>query len=349
MRIAGVASALPDHCYPQEVISRALEQHWRHKLERPELLGRLHSRVGVQQRYLAFPLEQYPRFRTWGETNSAWLEAAQELGEKAIDLALDRARLTRRDLDALFVVSITGIACPSLDARLINRMGLRSDIKRTPIFGLGCVGGATGLTRAADYVLAYPRQAAVMLAVEICSLTLQRDDRSIPNLIASGLFSDGAGAVIVAGSERLAEGPTILGSRSVFYPDSEEIMGWSISENGFQIVLSPALAEMIKGHLAADVDAFLAGFDLARRDIGEWIIHTGGPKVLEAVENALALSDRELEASWECLRRFGNTSSASVLMVLEQVMMYRRVAPGTLGLLLAMGPGFSSELLLIRW
>jgi alkylresorcinol/alkylpyrone synthase len=353
MTIAGVASALPAHRYSQENITAALKHHWNGSLERPELQERLHARAGVEYRHLAFPLEQYARFGSWGETNAAWLEVAQELGVRAIDGALERAGLKRQDLDALFVVSITGGASPSLDARLINRMSLRSDIKRTPIFGVGCVGGAIGLTRAADYVLAYPGHVAALLAVEVCSLTIQRDDLSTANLISTGLFGDGAAAVVVAGAEKAAgtprQGPQILGCRSVFYPDSEDIMGWDISQDGFRIVLSPRLPELIKRHLAGDLDTFLESFGLNRADIGNWLIHTGGPKVLEAIQYALGLCDGELERSWECLRRCGNLSSASVLLVLEDVTMQHRPAPRTLGVLLAMGPGFCSEMILVRW
>jgi alkylresorcinol/alkylpyrone synthase len=251
------------------------------------------------------------------------------------------------------VVSITGVASPSLDARLINRMRLRSDIKRTPIFGVGCVGGAIGLTRAADYVLAYPGHAAAVLSVEVCSLTIQRDDLSTANLISTGLFGDGAAAVIVAGAEKAAQaprsGPQILGCRSVFYPDTEDVMGWDISEEGFRIVLSPRLPEMVRLHLADDLDRFVASFGLTRADIGNWVIHTGGPKVLEAIQDSLGLCDGELDRSWECLRRCGNLSSASVLLVLEDVTMAHRPAPGTLGVILAMGPGFCSEMILVRW
>jgi alkylresorcinol/alkylpyrone synthase len=349
MKIAGAAGAFPPHRYHQYTITEALRAYWGHKLQRPELFTRLHARAGVDYRNFAFPLADYQGFETWGQSNRAWIEIAEQLGEKAVDGALERAGLTPRDLDALFVVSITGVASPSLDARLINRMGLRLDIKRTPIFGLGCVGGAAGLTRAADYVRAYPTQSAAMLAVEVCSLTLQRDDMSTPNLISTGLFGDGAAAVIVVGTDRPAAGPAILGTRSVFYPDSEEIMGWEISEKGFQIVLSSKLPELIHQHLGVDVDRFLADFALKRGDIGSWIIHTGGPKILEAVERALGLSDRDLRLSWECLRRHGNISSASVLLVLEETMTLCRPEPGTVGLLAAMGPGFCSELILLRW
>ena len=358
--IAGVARAMPAHQFSQETLTAELKEYWGDRLEEPARLERLHARLGVNTRYVAFPIERYYQFASWGEMNAAWFEVAEDVGARAIDTALDRAGMTRDDLNALFVVSITGIASPSLDARLINRMRLRPDIKRTPIFGIGCAGGAIGLTRAADYTLAYPGHAAAILAVEICSLTIQRNDLSTANIIAAGLFGDGAAAAVVTGGglaangpmssrDAASQGPRILASRSVFYPDSEDIMGWDISEKGFKIVLSARLPEMIREVLAGDVESFLAEHALQRGDIGSWIIHMGGPKVLDAIQDALRLRDRDVERSWECLRRFGNLSSASVLLVLEDAMMNQRPAPGTLGMLLAMGPGFCSEMLLVRW
>lgn len=360
VRIASVASALPEHRFRQEVITAAFKGYWKAKLPEPEKLDWLHARVGVDFRHLAFPLDRYPQFSTWGEANAAWLEAAEELGERAIDTALDRAGMSRQDLNALIVVSITGVASPSLDARLINRMRLRPDIKRTPIFGIGCAGGAIGLTRAADYALAYPDHTAAILCVEICSLTMQPEDFSTANLIASGLFGDGAAAVIVRGSrtahrssngssQSSRPGPQILGTGSVFYPDTEEIMGWDISEAGFKIVLSPLLPDLIKGKLAGDVDAFLGRYQLRRADIGNWVIHTGGPKVLDSIQGTLELKDSDLDRSWECLRQFGNLSSASVLLVLEEVLMNDTPPPGTYGVLMAMGPGFCLEMILLKW
>ncbi len=351
---------MPAYRFSQDMITAAFKSYWNGKLRKPELLDSFHSRVGVENRYLAFPLERYTQFASWGETNKAWLEVAEELGIRAIDAALDRAGMSRRDLDALIVVSITGIASPSLDARLINRMRLRPDIKRTPIFGIGCAGGAVGLSRAADHVLAYPEHNAAILSVEICSLTIQRDDLSPANLIAAGLFGDGAVAAVVRGAKTADspstgsrssahEGPQILGCGSVFYPDTEDIMGWDISEKGFKIVLSPRLPDLIRKNLAGDVDAFLEKYRLRRPDIGKWVIHTGGPKVLNAIQDTLYLRDRELDQSWDCLKRFGNLSSASVLLVLEDVLANHRPANGTYGVLLAMGPGFCTEMILVRW
>jgi alkylresorcinol/alkylpyrone synthase len=349
MTIAGVASAFPEHQYDQRILLSALQRHWGPKLDNPVFMERLQARVGVNTRHLALPLEEYYDLKTWGKANNHWIEVATQLGEKALCGALTRAGFGPSDLGAIFFVSITGISSPSIDARLVNRMGLPVNIKRVPIFGLGCVAGAAGISRAADYVLAYPKQVAAVLAVELCSLTLQQDDLSVANLISSGLFGDGAGAVVVAGAERESGGPQILATRSVFYPNSEHVMGWDISEKGFRIVLSREVPEVVHDHLAADVDAFLEDEGLSRSDIGSWVLHTGGPRVLEATAAALDLKEDALAASWDCLRRTGNLSSASVLVVLEEVMMKRRPAPGAYSLLAAMGPGFCSELVLLRW
>jgi alkylresorcinol/alkylpyrone synthase len=349
MKIVSAASAFPKHYYSQEMLSMALEQYWGGRLEKPGLLRRLHKNVGVDGRFLSLPIDAYPKLRTWGEANDHWIRTAQELGHCAISRAITAAGLDVRDIGALFFTSVTGISSPSIDARLINRMGLSPNIRRVPMFGLGCVAGAAGIARAADYVRAYPQQVAVILAVELCSLTLQREDMSMANLISSGLFGDGAAAVVVAGSDCGLPGPTILGTRSVFYPDTEEMMGWDVSEKGFRIVLSPEVPDLIRRQLANDVESFLGDLGRSRTEVGSWVMHSGGPRVLQATASALGLEDGQLSASWDCLRRTGNLSSASVLVVLEEVMNNRRPAPGTLGLLAAMGPGFCSELVALEW
>jgi alkylresorcinol/alkylpyrone synthase len=349
MKIVSAASAFPKHYYSQEMLSMALEQYWGGQLEKPGLLRRLHKNVGVDGRFLSLPIDAYPKLRTWGEANDHWIRTAQELGHCAISRAITAAGLDVRDIGALFFTSVTGISSPSIDARLINRMGLSPNIRRVPMFGLGCVAGAAGIARAADYVRAYPQQVAVILAVELCSLTLQREDMSMANLISSGLFGDGAAAVVVAGSDCGLPGPTILGTRSVFYPDTEEMMGWDVSEKGFRIVLSPEVPDLIRRQLANDVESFLGDLGRSRTEVGSWVMHSGGPRVLQATASALGLEDGQLSASWDCLRRTGNLSSASVLVVLEEVMNNRRPAPGTLGLLAAMGPGFCSELVALEW
>lgn len=350
MKIASAASAFPKHYYPQDVIASAATRMWNDKLENPRALERLFMRCRVQGRFLALPIEAYENLGAWGAVNDQWIEVAEELAEQSLCRSLARAGLAQRDLGAIFFTSITGIASPSLDARLINRMDLSPNIRRVPIFGLGCVGGAAGISRAADYVRAYPGQVAAVVSVELCSLTLQREDLSAANLISAGLFGDGSGAVLVAGAERDSlDGPAILDTRSVFYPGTEDVMGWDISEKGFRIVLSKEVPVLIRKKLAGDVDSFLADNGLDRGDIGSWVIHTGGPAVLEATQAALDLPEGALDASWYCLSKTGNLSSASVLCVLEETMMRRRPAPGSFGILAAMGPGFCSELVLLRW
>lgn len=349
MRIAAVGTALPPHYYDQEALLAAARELWRDKLFNLERLEQLYRNVLVGGRYLALPLAEYPKLASFGAANDAWIRVALEVGEAALVLALERAGLEPAAIDTLITVSVTGIATPSLDARLMNRLALRPDVKRVPIFGLGCVAGAAGLARAADYLRGHPEEVAVLLSVELCSLTLQREDFSVANLISSGLFGDGAGAAVVTGNGRPAAGPRIVATRSTFYPDSERVMGWDISERGFQIVLSSDVPEVVRRHLARDIDAFLAEHGLARADVGSWIAHTGGPKVLEAMEEALALRADALELSWKSLREVGNLSSTSVLLVLEETMRERRPAPGTPGILLALGPGFCSELVLLEW
>jgi alkylresorcinol/alkylpyrone synthase len=349
MQIVSAASAFPEHYYPQQELLEALQQYWGDRIENPDVLRRLHRHVAVDGRFLSLPKEEYLKIKTWGEANNHWIRTARELGGKAITAALNGVGLHPRHVNAFFFTSVTGICSPSIDAQLINRLGLCRNVRRVPIFGLGCVAGAAGISRAADYVRAYPGQIAVVLSVELCSLTLQREDISMANLISSGLFGDGSAAVIVTGSECGLPGPRILTTRSVFYPETEEMMGWNVSEKGFRIVLSREVPNLVRKNFGRDVDDFLAERGLTRADIGSWVLHTGGPKILEATAETLGLKNGELDVSWQCLRRMGNLSSASVLVVLEEVMKNRRPAPGTLGLLAAMGPGFCSELLLLEW
>ncbi len=349
MRIASVGKAFPRHYYEQETLLAAFRRLWADRFFNPERLESLHRNVLVGGRHLALPLERYEQLAGWGEANDAWIEVAQEVGAAAVSDALERAGLAVDQVDALLAVTVTGVATPSLDALLINRLGLPSRTRRYPIFGLGCVAGAAGVARAADYVKAYPGQVAVLVSVELCSLTLQREDLSIPNLISSGLFGDGAAAVVVVGDERRAAGPRVVASRSVFYPGTEEVMGWRITERGFQVVLSAEVPEMVRRHLRADVDRFLADHGLDRRQIASWVAHPGGPRVLEAMAESLELPEEALAVTWRSLQEVGNLSSTSVLLVLDETLREHRPPPGSPGMMLAMGPGFCSELVLLEW
>jgi alkylresorcinol/alkylpyrone synthase len=355
-RIAAVATAFPPHRYSQSELTAALRAHWG---ERPGLqrLEMLHGNCGVGHRHLALPVEEYPALRGFGDANDAFIRVGTDLAERALQAALDEAGLAPRDVDAVFFTTVTGVAAPTIDARLMNRVRLRPDVKRTPLFGLGCVAGAAGLARAADYLRAFPDHVAVLIAVELCSLTIQSGDGSLANQIASGLFGDGAAAVVLAGAGRApahgdaagARAPRVVASRSRFYPDSEDVMGWKIGETGFRIVLSAGVPEVVRRYLADDVRAFLAERGLTTAEIARWICHPGGPKVLDAVRESLALPEDALALSWRSLAETGNLSSASVLSVLRATLVERRPEPGARGLVAALGPGFCSELVLLRW
>jgi alkylresorcinol/alkylpyrone synthase len=264
---------------------------------------------------------------------------------------LSQAHLSPTDIDHVFFTTVTGIASPSIDAKLINRLSMRPDIKRTPLFGLGCVGGVAGVARATDYLRAFPAHTALLVSVELCSLTLQLKDRSVANLIASGLFGDGAAAAVVSGCE-IKDGsraPKIIASRSTFFPDTEQMMGWRITDSGFQIVLSAGVPDLVRDKLRDVADSFLNEHGLARCDITHWIAHTGGPKVLQAMEAALEIPRCALARSWKSLAAIGNLSSASVLFVAADFLRSNTARPGDYGMLLAMGPGFCAELVLIQW
>ncbi len=347
MRSAG--RALPPHYADQDTLIAAFRTHWARQHFNLDRLEELHRAVQVNGRHLALPVNEYAALDSFAKRNDVWIRVATEVGERAVREALGRGGLAPADVDHLCFVSTTGLATPSIDARLINRLGLRPDVKRTPVFGLGCVAGAAGLARVSDVLRAFPGDVAVLLSVELCSLTLQRDDLSVANIVASGIFGDGAAAVVVEGAARASPGPRVLATRSVFYPDTEWVMGWDIVNTGFKVVLSAKVPEIVRAHVGRNVDELLATQGLDRSRIRHWIAHTGGPKVLQAFEAALELPAGALERSWRSLRELGNLSSASVLLVLGDLLDSGEARPGDLGLLAAMGPGFSAELLLLRW
>ncbi|HSM51652.1 MAG TPA: 3-oxoacyl-[acyl-carrier-protein] synthase III C-terminal domain-containing protein [Thermoanaerobaculia bacterium] len=353
MRIAAVGRGFPRHYYDQETLLAALRTYWEERYFNLDRLEQLHRNALVGGRHLALPLAAYPQLAGFGAANDAWIEVGLEVGERATRDALARAGLAPEEIGSLLFTTVTGVATPSLDARLANRLRFRPDLRRLPLFGLGCVAGAAGLARVADLLRAWPEEAALLLSVELCSLTLQREDLSIPNLVASGLFGDGAAAVVLLGERHPASarapGPRIVASRSVFYPDTEGVMGWEVTERGFRVVLSADVPKVVREHLRADVDAFLGDLGLDRGRIASWVAHPGGPKVLEALEAALEIPREALALTWRSLGEVGNLSSASVLLVLGDTMAERRPPAGSLGVLLALGPGFCSELLLLEW
>ena len=352
--IAGVHGVTAAHAYPQAEITAAFAAVVTPSGSQRALLERIHAATGVTRRHLALPLDDYADLDGFGAANDAFIRVGLELGEQAVLGALASAGLDAADVDLVLSTSVTGVAAPSIEALLAQRLGLRPDVKRIPVFGLGCVAGAAGIARCHDYLLGHPDGVAVLLSIELCSLTVQRDDASMPNIVASGLFGDGAAAVVLVGANRSSgsPGPRVVASRSRLYPDTERTMGWDIGGSGFRIVLAASVADVVERYIGDDVAGFLRDHDLKVPDVSAWVCHPGGPRVLEAMQAALDLRDGQLDVTWRSLARIGNLSSASVLHVLADTLSGREApAPerGTPGLLLAMGPGFCSELVLLEW
>ena len=354
-RIASVRPVLPVHRYPQAEITELFAEVCLGPDGKHALLRRVHGSAQVGARHLALPIERYRDLGGFGPANDVFIEQAVALGGEAVLGALDDAGLAPGDVDLIVSTTVTGIAIPSIEARIATAIGLRPDVRRVPLMGLGCLGGAAGVARLHDYLLGRPGDVTVLVSVELCSLTLQPDDPSTANLVASGLFGDGAAAVVAVGSDRAAppgvswDGPEVLDSRSHLYPGTERAMGFDVGGSGFTIVLGVEVPSLVLSHLGADVTGFLADHGLGLDDVNGWVCHPGGPKVLDAVEQSLHLPADALKLTRQSLDEVGNLSSASVLHVLHDTMRDQRHPHGSAGVLLAMGPGFCSELVLLRW
>jgi alkylresorcinol/alkylpyrone synthase len=350
-QILSVRSAFPAHQYPQDELTHEMAKLAKLSPAQAGLLHRFHRNAGVDARHTALPLEEYADLDGLESSNDRYIEEATALGERALRDALAAAGLTAQDVDLLIVTSVTGVAVPSLDARLIPRLGLRPDVKRLPVFGLGCVAGAAGLARLHDYLTGWPDHVAALLSVELCSLAAPVSAVTTADMVVSGLFGDGAAAVIASGTARRATVrlPRIIATRSAVFPGSTDALGWRLGGEGFRIVLTTALAEVVEEHLNASVTAFLAERELVIDDIGAWICHPGGPRVLDAVRDSLKLPESAMTASRRSLSEAGNLSSASVLCIMEQMTREQQVPPGTLGLMVGLGPGVSAELILMGW
>ncbi|WP_125776488.1 type III polyketide synthase [Antribacter gilvus] len=364
-RVVAVEPILPEHVYAQEMITAVVGPLVAPDPARTAVLRRLHASAGVDRRHLALPLEEYAGLGSLGAANAVFVREGTLLAERACRRALAAAGLVAADVDHVFATSVTGIAAPSLDVLLAERLGLRSDVRRTPSFGLGCAGGAGGLARVHDHLLGRPRDVSLLVSVELCSLTLQHGDDSTANLVASGLFGDGAAAAVVVGAMHPLARPTsapgerpvtsslrrtakVLDTRSRLYPGTTGALGWEVRDTGFAIVLSAGLPDLLRAHLLADVKDLLAEHGLTPAEVPTWVVHAGGPRVIDAVRDALGLSEDAVRESRASLAEAGNLSSASVLDVLARTLTRSDAPPGSPAVLMAFGPGVSCELVLLQ-
>jgi alkylresorcinol/alkylpyrone synthase len=358
-RLASVATALPAHVASQSA-ARALAARMFEEGLDPEdrrLIGVFDS-SGIETRHFCMPLDWYADARTFGEMNARYIEHALALATEASSRAIARAGLTPADVDHIVFVSSTGLSTPSVDARLANVIGLRSDVRRTPIWGLGCAGGTAGIARARDFALADPGARVLLIALELCSLTFQRRDLDRRNLVAAALFADGAAAAVIAGAEAAmpapngnggaAHGLELVASRSMLWPDTLDVMGWDVDERGLHVIFSRDIPTIVREWVRPNLDSFLAAHGLSLERLSHIVAHPGGPKVLAAYGDALGLPPEAFRHARDVLRACGNMSSPTCLFVLERTLEAGDIRPGDSAVLAALGPGFSSELVLMR-
>jgi alkylresorcinol/alkylpyrone synthase len=354
--LVAVETAFPKNYYTQEQIIEALKDIWKEKVKNTKRLQSIQENVLVGGRHLSMPLEDYFKGKTFGERNHHFIQTAVDLFEKAASQILKKYNLNPKDISSLWSNTVTGFAIPSLEARLMNRLAFPQNTKRVPLLGLGCMAGVAGINRVTDYLKAYPHEAVLFLSVELCSLTFQVEDISVANLVSTGLFGDGAAAVLMVGDEHpLAHSAPlqVLSSESVFFPDSEDVMGWDVGESGLKIILNKNVPDVTENQLAGPLKNFLKTHNLQLADLQNVLAHPGGPKVLMAMEKILDLPQKGLTHSWDSLNERGNMSSVSVLDIfqrhLKEYESQNRQAKGKMALSLAMGPAFSAEIGLLRW
>lgn len=316
---------------------------------RPEPYLRILERTGIERRHTVLGEDLVDRELTFAETNDLYIEHCIEIGEKVAREAIAASGLAPQDIDSIITTSCTGYMIPSLDAYLMERLALHRNLKRTPITELGCVAGAVALSRAREQLVAYPRSRILIVSVELPSLTYQPRDSIPAQLISSLIFSDGAAAVVLSNGEGSKPSPRLLGSRTYTVPGSLGDMGYSLDGSGLHIVLSPDVPNLIRDSLEREVEGLLAEHGFAREDLRWFAMHPAGPKVLRLVQESLRLTEVDLASSWKILRDYGNSSSAAVLLVMDELIASGTPEPGQLGLLVAFGPGVTGELLLARW
>jgi alkylresorcinol/alkylpyrone synthase len=350
--IASTVTAVPQYTATQEEVKARLRNIIDMPGRRLDAAMELFDHAGVERRFSVEPIDRLGAPRTLSDMQDCYREHALGLGRKVARDALTRAGVAANEIDLIITTSCTGIMIPSLDAYLVDDLGLRPDVRRLPITELGCAAGASALARAHDFLVGFPDAHALVIAVELPSLSMQRADLSPANLVATALFGDGAAAAVLAGGEA-ADGGTgtvaILETLSHIWPRSTYALGFDLKDDGFHSVLSKDIPALLRSEIAALIGTLAARRGLAREQLSSFVLHPGGRKILGFVEEELGLTRADTQPSWDVLRDYGNQSSASVLFVLQEWLTGRRPAAGTHGVLAAFGPGLTSEMLLLGW
>ena len=347
-RIDSLATSLPAHRCEQSDVRDEMARVCRGDRAMERLLP-LFDRTGVDTRYFVRPPSWYAEGPPFETRNAVYATSALELAEDAARTCLDRSGISPDAIDHIYVVTTTGLMTPSLDAKLVSRLGLRSDIRRSPLFGLGCAAGAGALVRAADVLRAYPTHRALVVSVELCSLVFSPVARSATDLVGTALFGDGAAAAVVAGDETTGGGPTIVATRTHLFREAPDLMGWNFTEDGMRLVLSREVPSFVAAGVAPVVRQFLDDEGLAVADLDHLILHPGGAKVMATYRSAFGLDDDALSNARETMRQYGNQSSASVLFMLNDLVISDRPRRGDTGFMMALGPGFAAEMLTLDW
>ncbi|PIC67017.1 type III polyketide synthase [Sporosarcina sp. P16a] len=355
--IQSVSTVRPPVDLPQEEAMTFARSLFSDSFKDIDRLLKVFQNGEIDSRQVCMPLDWYAEPHDFETKNNLYIQHALALGKRAVEECLSNTTTLERpvnaaEIDAIFFVSSSGIATPSIDARLINQLPFRHDIKRIPIWGLGCAGGASGMSRAFDYCKAYPESNVLVLAIELCSLTFQRDDVSKSNLVGVSLFSDGVACALVSGERSSIKStrpmPHIRATSSRFMPDSEDVMGWDIKNDGLHVVFSKSIPTVIKSWLGPFVHQFVEDHNLSMEDVQHFVAHPGGKKVLDAYQKALDMDQEQTATSKKVLQDHGNMSSPTVLYVLKDFI-EQQPAEGEYGLMAALGPGFCGELLLLEW
>ncbi|CAA7616069.1 type III polyketide synthase [Magnetospirillum sp. UT-4] len=338
-RLAAIATAVPDHVLDGDLAAALAARLFADDLAR---LGAVHANAGIRRRHTCVPPDWFLREHGWAERSALFQENALLLGERAARHCLARASIAADEIDAVVAVSTTGICTPSLDALLAARLGLRPDVARLPVFGFGCAGGVLGLARAGALAKASPGSKVLLVVVELCSLTFRPGDRSAANMVATALFGDGAAACLVSTA---LPGPRLAAWGEHTWPDSLDVMGWRVEDDGLGVVFSRDIPALVAGGLAGPMADWLGRHGLGPEHVDRYLCHPGGAKVVTALEAALGLANGTLADERAVLTGYGNMSAATVLFVLDRA--WGRPWPDR-SVAVALGPGFSAGFLLLE-